>query len=226
MDKEKYEFTILSMLPSTNEWRQDFEKYATVYDLTSFLDRKNWISFINYIIEKNNIDIILNTNSQFGYNALPYLKARYSEIPIIDYVHMEEWYTRNGGFSRDSSSFESVIDKTYTCNGNSKKVFVDYFGRNEDEIQTMYIGVDEKKFNPELLNKEEILKEYRITPNEKFIISYICRIAEQKRPYLLIEILKELSKRRDDFLVAIAGERTIFTRSNEKSKKISFRRKS
>lgn len=206
MDKEKYDFTILSMLPSTNEWRQDFEKYATVYDLTSFLDRKNWISFMNYIIEKNNIDIIFNTNSQFGYHALPYLKARYPEIPIIDYVHMEEWYTRNGGFSRDSSQYESVIDKTYTCNGNSKKVFIDHFGRKENEIETMYIGVDEKKFNPELLNKEEILKEYGITPNGKFIISYICRIAEQKRPYLFVEILKELSKKRDDFLVVIAGD--------------------
>lgn len=206
IDKEKYEFTILSMLPSTNEWRQDFEKYATVYDLTSFLDRKNWISFINYIIEKNNIDIIFNTNSQFGYNALPYLKAKYPEIPICDYVHMEEWYSRNGGFSRDSSNYESIIDKTYTCNGNSKKVFINHFGRKEKEIETMYIGVDEKNFNPELLNKEEILKEYEITPNGKFIISYICRIAEQKRPYLFIEILKELNKRRDDFLVVIAGD--------------------
>ena len=71
INKEKYEFTVLSMLPNTNEWRQDFEKYSTVYDLTSFLDRKDWISFINYIIEKNNIDIIFNTNSQFGYNSLP-----------------------------------------------------------------------------------------------------------------------------------------------------------
>ncbi len=206
MDSNKYEFTILSMLPSTNEWRQDFEKYATVYDLTSFLDRKNWVSFINYIIEKNNIDIIFNTNSQFGYHTLPYLKARYPEIPIIDYVHMEEWYARKGGFSRDSSQYGSVIDKTYTCNGNSKKVFVEYFGRKENEIETMYIGVDEKKFNPELLNKEEILKEYGIVPNGKFIISYICRIAEQKRPFLLIEIFKELSKRRDDFLLVIAGD--------------------
>ena len=34
-------------------------------------------------------------------------------MPIIDYVHMEEWYNRNGGFSRDSSAYSSVIDNTY-----------------------------------------------------------------------------------------------------------------
>ena len=95
IDKEKYEFTIISTIPSTNEWRQEFEKYATVYDLTTFLDRKDWISFINHIIYQNNINIIFNTNSQYGYNILPYLKAKHPEVPIIDYVHMEEWYIRN-----------------------------------------------------------------------------------------------------------------------------------
>ena len=97
IDKEKYEFTIISTLPSTNDWRQDFEKYATVYDLTSFLDRKDWISFINYIIEKNNIDIIFNTNSQFGYNILPYLKAKYprnTNYGLCPYgrVVLEKWW--------------------------------------------------------------------------------------------------------------------------------------
>lgn len=225
IDKEKYEFTIVSMLPSTNEWRQEFEKYATVYDLTSFLDRKDWISFINYIINKNNIDIIFNTNSQFGYNSLPYLKAKYPKIPIIDYVHMEEWYTRKGGFSRDSAQMESVIDKTYTCNGNSEKVFVDYFGKSKDEVETVYIGVDEKKFNPELLNKEDVLNQYKITPNGKFIISYICRIAEQKRPYLFVEIIKELSKKRNDFLVVVAGDGPFLPEMKKRIKKYNLEEK-
>lgn len=206
IDKEKYEITIISTLPSTNEWRQEFEKHATVYDLTSFLDRKNWMSFINYIIDKNNIDIIFNTNSQFGYNCIAYLKAKYPKIPIIDYVHMEEWYWRNGGYSRDSSGFASIIDKTYTCNENSKNIFINHFNREKDEVKTMYIGVDEKKFNPNVFNKEKILEEYNIQANGKFIISYICRIAEQKRPFLFVEIIKELSKKRDDFLVVIAGD--------------------
>ena len=206
IDKEKYEFTIISTIPSSNEWRQEFEKYGTVYDVTKFLDRKDWISFINHIIYQNNIDIIFNTNSQYGYNVLPYLKAKHPEVPIIDYVHMEEWYIRNGGFSRDSSIMKSVIDKTYTCNGNSKKIFINHFGRKEDEVETVYIGVDEKKFNPDLYNKEEILKKYNIQPNGKFILSFICRIADQKRPYLFVEVIKELSKKRNDFMVVVAGD--------------------
>ena len=216
IDKEKYEFTIISTIPSSNEWRQEFEKYGTVYDVTKFLDEKDWVSFINHIIYQNNIDIIFNTNSQYGYNVLPYLKAKHPEIPIIDYVHMEEWYIRNGGFSRDSSIMKSVIDKTYTCNGNSKKIFINHFGRKEDEVETVYIGVDEKKFNPDLYNKEEILKKYNIQPNGKFILSFICRIADQKRPYLFVEVIKQLSKIRNDFMVVVAGDGPFFQEMKSK----------
>ena len=225
IDKEKYEFTIISTIPSTNEWRQEFEKYATVYDLTTFLDRKDWISFINHIIYQNNINIIFNTNSQYGYNVLPYLKAKHPEVPIIDYVHMEEWYIRNGGFSRDSSMMQSVIDKTYTCNGNSKNIFINHFGRKENEVETVYIGVDENKFKPELYNKEEILEEYKIVPNDKFIISFICRIADQKRPFLLVEVIKELSKKRNDFMVVVAGDGPFLSEMKKRIKKYGIEKK-
>ena len=176
-DKNKFNFIIVSTEPNRNEWRQQFEENAEVYDLTTFLDRKYWISFINYLIQKNHIDIIFNTNSTFGYNILPYLKVTYPQIPIMDYIHMEEWYNRNGGFSRDSSSISSVIDKTYLCNKNSEKILVDHFHRKPEDLGTVYIGVDEQIYNPEKFNKEEILKEKHIETNGKYIISYICRIA-------------------------------------------------
>ena len=206
IDKEKYEFIILTTESSENPWRQKFEEHACVYDLTSFLDRKYWISFINYIIEKNNINIIFNTNSTFGYAAIPYLKTKHPEIPIMDYVHMEEWYNRNGGFSRDSSMAEAFIDKTYLCNKNSENILVNHFGRKKEEVKTLYIGVDEKKFNPLIYNKQEIIDKLKIKPDGKYILSFICRIAEQKRPYMLLEFIKKLREQRDDFILVVAGD--------------------
>lgn len=218
MNHEKYEFTILTTEPNANDWRQDFEEYATVYDLTSFLDRKYWTSFVNYIIQKKKIDLIFNTNSQYGYAILPYLKVKYPTIPIIDYIHMEEWYWRNGGYSRDSSSIASVIDKTYICNKNSEKILVDYFKRNPKDVETMYIGVDEKVFDPNKFDKKSCLEDLKINKDGKFIISYICRIAEQKRPYLLLEIIKRLQERRKDVLFVIAGDGPFLAEMKKKAK--------
>ena len=253
MDNKNFNFIIITTLPAKNEWRKYFSKYATIYDLTTFLDMKDWIGFINYIIQKNDINLIFNSNSQFGYKILPYLKAKYPKIPIVDYVHMEEWYLRNGGFSRDSSTNRKVIDKTFTCNENSRRVFIKNFKRNENEIKTLYVGVDEKKYNPENYDKEKILKEIENKINkeknlknthsringEKFlkmvenkinvgksaenahilsnkkIVSYICRITEQKRPYLFFEVIKKLIQTRNlgdenfiniDFVVLVVGD--------------------
>lgn len=61
-----YNFIIVSSVPNTNPLRQKMEDYAIIYDLTSFLDRKYWLSFINYLIKKENIKLFFCTNSMFG----------------------------------------------------------------------------------------------------------------------------------------------------------------
>ena len=222
LDKEKYSITILTTEPNKNTLRQEFEKYATVYDLTSFLNQEFWLSFVNYIIKKENINIVLNTNSKFGYSILPYLKAKYPNMPLIDYVHMEEWYNRNGGYSRYSSMVESVLDKTLVCNEKSKNILCKHFGRNENEIQTVYIGVDEDEFNPKRYDKDEILKKYNIENDKKYIFSYICRISEQKRPMLLLEIIKKLKEKRNDFKVLVVGDGNLLPKMKAKANKLGL----
>lgn len=204
LDKDKFDVTIITTEPAVNSYKQLYEN-VTIYDLTTFIDMKYWISFINYIIEKKNINLIMNSNSEIGYSYLPYLKGMYPNIPIIDYIHMEEWYNRNGGYSRDSSGVGSVIDLTMTCNANSVRILNEHFGRNIENLKTVYIGVDEKKFDPSNYNKKELRKEYNIS-DDRLVISYICRIAVQKRPFLLLEIMKKFVKVRENSLFLIVGD--------------------
>ncbi len=221
LDKEKFDITIITTEPGINDYRQEFEKHSTIYDLTTFLDQKYWLSFVDYIMSKNNINLIFNTNSEMGYSLLPFLKAKYPNIPIIDYVHMEEWYNRNGGYSRDSSMDDSIIDKTLTCNENSRRVLIDNFGRKEEEIKTVYIGVNKEKFNPDKFDKDTLKEKYNI-PKGKFIISYICRITEQKRPFLLLEIIKEFTKNRKDCLFLIVGDGNLLQQVKAKANKLKI----
>ena len=228
LDKKKFNVTIITTEPNKNVLRQYFEqdnennKIANVYDLTSFLDQKYWLAFINYIIKKENINIILNSNSKFGYYCMPYLKAKYSNIPILDYVHMEEWYNRNGGYSRYSSMYSSLIDKTLICNENSRKVLIEHFKRDEKETETVYIGVDEEKFNPDNYNKEELTKKYIGENINKKIITYICRISEQKRPLLLLEIIAKLKKERQDFKVLVVGDGNLLPKMKARAQELGL----
>ena len=219
IDKNKFNIIIITTEPNTNEWRQEFEEQSIVYDLTTFLDKKYWLAFINNLINQYKIDIIFNTNSVVGYSMIPYLKSKHPEIPIMDYVHMEEWYNRCGGYSRDSSLVSSCLDKTLVCNKNSEKILVNYFGRKQNEVETVYIGVDEQVFDPQKYEKENILKKLKIeNKKNKYIVSFICRISEQKRPMLLVEILKKLKENRQDFICLIAGDGPMFEKVKYKLK--------
>ena len=206
VDKEKYRFTVLSMQPTEYAWRQQYSELCDdVFDLSSFIDRKDWLAFINYIIESRKIDLVLNTNSQSGYAMLPYIRAKYPSMPIMDYIHMEEWYNRNGGYSRDSAGVGSVIDKTLFCNQNSERILVDYFKRNPESVGTVYIGVDADKFNPEKYDRKSLQEKYHI-PSNRTIISLIARIDYQKRPFLLMKIIKKTVEVKKDVLFLIAGD--------------------
>ena len=225
IDKKRFKITVITSEPQVNLYRQEFEKYAEVFDLTTFIDKKYWLAFLNYIIKSRNINFIFNTNSRFGYAVLPYLKGKYPEIPIIDYVHMEEWYNRNGGYSRDSSAVASVIDKTLLCNKNSEKILEDFFKRDKKDLETVYIGVDEKKYDPSSVSeeyKEEIIKKYGINKQGKFVIGYICRISLQKRPNLLIEIIRELKNKRNDFIVVVAGDGDLLPEIKRKARRFGL----
>lgn len=90
INKDKYNIIILLTEPKVNTLRNFVEKSAAVYDLTSFLDQKYWISFINYIMKKEKINIVLNINSNFGYQTLPYIKSKYPELQVSNYNNVKE----------------------------------------------------------------------------------------------------------------------------------------
>ena len=227
LDKDKYEFIIVTTIPSTNEKRQKFEEFATVYDLTTFLDKKYWIYFIQYLIEKYNINIVFNTNSKFGYYALPYIKKCKKDIKIIDYIHMEEKNVENGGFTGESKQFDNFINKTLVCNDQTKNVLISDYKKDSSKIQSVYIGVDEKEFDPKKYNKMQIAKNLNIDLQLSKVIGYICRIENQKRPFLFLEIVKEINKKRNDLVFVVAGKGDLLnkledTANKEKIKNIKF----
>ena len=119
---------------------------------------------------------------------------------------MEEWYNRNGGYSRYSAMYESIIDKTLVCNENTRNILINYFEKSKKEVETVYIGVDEKKFTPEKYDKECLKQKYLGVEKNKKIISYVCRISEQKRPMLFLQIIASLKEKRQDFKVIVVGD--------------------
>ena len=118
--------------------------------------------------------------------------------------------------------YDSVIDKTLVCNENSRKILIDYFGKNAKDVETVYIGVDENKFNPEKYNKKELKNKYLGNEKDKKVISYICRISEQKRPMFLLNVISKLKEKRHDFKVIVVGDGNLLSKMKDMAKKLNI----
>ena len=206
IDKSRFELSILTTVPGEQSWRQRFEAYATdIFDLPSFLEPKDFPEFISYFIKSREIDVLFLSNSYDGYYLVPWLRAQFPELAIIDYVHMEEWYWRNGGYARTSGAMGEVLEKTYVCNERTRRVLIQDFGRKPESVETLYIGVDQELYDADKVESGLACKELKIAVNRPVVL-FPCRIHPQKRPFLMLEIAKEVKKQLPNIAFVVVGD--------------------
>lgn len=200
-----YEISVITTQKCDYALRQGIEQYVEEYfDLTSFLKRKDWASFIEYIIRSRRINLVFLSNSYYGYYVLPWLKCQFKDIPFVDYIHAENWTLRNGGFPKDSNAIADYLDSTYTCTSHLKDVMYDDMKRSVKNVKPVYIGTDPSFFNPNIhLEKANELAEFY---KGKKVILFPSRIVHYKRPLFAVKVIKKLSEIRDDVRLAIVGD--------------------
>ena len=206
IDKSRFEVSILTTVPAEQSWRQRFEEYVTdIFDLPSFLEPKDFPEFISYFIRSREVDVLFLSNSYDGYYLVPWLRTQFPNLAIIDYVHMEEWYWRNGGYARTAGAMGEVLEKTYVCNERTRRVLIRDFDRKPESVETLYIGVDQEQYDASKVESGLARKELGIG-EDRPIVLFPCRIHPQKRPFLMLEIAKEVRKRLPDIAFVVVGD--------------------
>ena len=219
INRQKYEIGIITTVPAQCEWRQKFNEYVDdIFELPNFLGMEDWCGFIYYYITSRKVDIVFNLSSYFGYYALPWLRREFPKIGIIDCVHAEGKYWRSGGYPRISGTVDEVIEKTLVSNKYTRDIIVNKYQKPESKTKVIYTGADEKYFNPDLFDRTEIRKKLKIE-DDRPIVLYLCRIAPEKRPFLMLEIAKEVKKRIHNICFLVVGEGPQLVELREKVKK-------
>lgn len=208
LDQDKYNISIILTEDCPYIWRQKFEQYAEIFDLTTFLHREHWAGFIEYIIKTRNINLVMQSNSYYGYYVIPWLKSKCPEVIFTDYLHAINWNWRNGEYPRDSVAISNLLDETFVSSKVVYNGMKEIMNRKKENVKIAYVGVDEKKFNEEnviLDNYKQIIK-YKEKYKNKKIILFCSRISEEKRPLLAIEVLKELKREDKNIILFVVGD--------------------
>ena len=208
LDQNKFDITIVTTEVSEYVWRQKFEKYGEVFDLTSFLHRQDWPAFIHYLMKSRNIDIVMESNSYFGFYVTPWLKSEFPEVVFTDYLHSENKSWRNGEYPRDSTAIDGFLDRTYTCTKVLRESMKKNMGRTIDNVETVYIGVDEEEFDQSKVNisDNEDLAKVKDKLDGKKTILFLCRISEEKRPIFIVKVFKKLLEKDNQLMLLVVGD--------------------
>ena len=218
LKKNGFQNFILATQPSENEWRQKFEDCADeIFVLPDFLDPAHYLEFVSYYIQTREIDAIILTNSYDGYYMMPWIRQRFPDVAIVDYVHMEEWYWKNGGYARASANIAGITEKTFVCNSLTRDVMIDNFGRDPETVDCLYIGVDHEYFAQEN-ETPGYLHELLNLPQERPIVLFPCRIHPQKRPFLMLEIANRVRKNLPEVAFVVVGTGDQFEELQEQIK--------
>ncbi len=221
LNKDEYNITIVTTEPCDYIWRQKFEQYATIFDLTTFLHRKYWASFLDYLMNSRQIDLVFQSQSYYGYYVLPWLKSQHPEVPFVDYVHAENWSWRNGEYPRDSTAIAGFVDKTYTCTKYLRQEMMEKMDRHTDNVMPVYIGVDSEEFDANKVNitdDKDLVKALNNHKNQKIIL-FVCRISVEKRPFVAVKIMKKLKDFGKDYCLFVIGNGDLFEKMKKEAAK-------
>lgn len=206
LNPDKFETGIITMIPSPNDWLQRFrEATPNIFNLPNFVAPEDYAEFISYYIKSRQVDILFLSNAYHGYALAPWLRQQFPKLAIVDYVHMEEWYWRAGGYARASGVIGSITEKTYVCNSATGDVLISHFGRKPESVETVHIGVDEVSFSRDKVQPGKLYQEMHIS-TDRPIILFICRMHPQKRPFLMLEIARRVAKRIPNAAFAVVGD--------------------
>ena len=109
---------------------------------------------------------------------------------------------------RDSTAIDSFLDKTYTCTKVLRQSMKEDMGRTIDNVETVYIGVDEEEFDSHKIkisdNKD--LEKQKDKLKDKKVILFLCRISEEKRPIFIVKVLKKILEGNKNIVLMVVGD--------------------
>ena len=149
---------------------------------------------------------VIISHSMLGYQLLPWLRRQLPDVSFLDYTHIEyESEYPNGGYAQRSVSNQALLDISMVSSRHLRD-WMTAAGAEADNLRVCSTNIDTEKWTPDPKAREEDRRTLGIAPGTALIL-YPCRIAEQKRPELMCNIVAGLRRVTTvPFIVLVAGD--------------------
>jgi len=185
-------------------WLDELQRIsADVFNLPAFLAPGDYPRFLHYLIVSRQITTVLMCNSLLAYQLLPYLRAHCPQVAFVDYLHAEEPW-RDGGFPRAGVEHDGLLDLHIVSSEHMRRWMIAR-GVASERIAICTTNIDAERWQPDSALRASVRAELGI-PDDLPLILFIGRLAPEKRPQLLAEVLRRLHRSGAPFLALIVGD--------------------
>ena len=204
-EKHGYEVTVVCTRPANNIWQPEFENLTPdVFALHSFLHFTDIPFFLRYLIESRQPDLVCMSNSHLGYQLLPYLRAYFPDLPLVDYLHSEAVNWMSGGYPRMSVAYQSQLARTVVSSEHLKRWMVAR-GGDPKHIDVCYTDIDVEQWSRD--KSEAPSQSCRDVRHEALpVILYTARIEPGKLPMVFAETIRHLAQMHPKFVALVRGD--------------------
>ncbi len=200
-----HEVTVCATLLADHCWEHLFSNFTPdIFVLPNILHVSDYPRFLAYLIQSRQIDTVVITGSTIGYQLLPYLRAVSPGVAFVDLCHVEEPHWLNGGHPRFGVGYQDVLDLNIVISQYLAK-WMEGRGADGTRIKVMYASIRLAQATRLAEVRDQIRAELNISADMPVIV-FAGRICEQKRPEMLVEILKAASDQSLIFRSLIIGD--------------------
>lgn len=200
-----YEISVCATLKSAQRWAARFTALTPdVFVLPHFLSLPDVPRFLVYFINSRKIDTVFLTNSTLGYLLLPYLRSHCPHAVYIDINHVEEPHWLNGGHPRFGVGYQDLLDLNIATTEQLRNWMINR-GADGKRITVCYTGADSRILAHSNMNRSRGRESLQIAGDLTCIV-FAGRLCAQKRPLMVIEILRRLKDRGLPFRCIFIGD--------------------
>lgn len=201
-----WDITIATTSPTNHGWLGEFaELTPDIFHLDHYAGRHDAPSLLRWLIESRSPDAVLLSNSDLGYQLLPWLRTVCPKPAYVDYNHMEEPYWKSGGHPRSGAAMGDLLDMQ-ACTSDHLRDWMIEHGSHPERIHTCTINVDPNTWKPDAGTRTAVRDELGIDADTPVIL-YAGRICQQKQPMVFARTMAELDRLASGkpFVALVAG---------------------
>jgi len=143
------------------------------------------------------------SNSEAGYDLLPWLRAADPEIPWVALNHMEEEWAA-GGYPGRAVHFDDWLNRHWVVSQHLQQWLV-FRGVSSSRIDVLHWFADADVWRPDETVKALARRRYGIADDIPVLL-FAGRLCRQKRPDLFVDCMSRLARDGVGFVALVAGD--------------------